>query len=191
MRNVYIVGPSCGGKTSLLHFLKDHLGTKANFPIRIVSRPQRPLDDDLENIFLGKDEIRAERAAGRFFVSWNRALGHNREQYYGFRNADVSDTDVNIFSANNALLLYPHTVIPEDALTAHDSFFIACVAPEEIRMQRLKIRSPEYDEEEVRVRIYKESIESHLKDIQVVIDSSSGEIEENAQKALDFIRSLK
>jgi ribose 1,5-bisphosphokinase PhnN len=190
MRNVFIVGPSCGGKTSLFHFLKEKLQERHNFPLRVVSRPERPRNDSLENTFLKHPEFKEKRTNNDFFLSWHRIFENDHKEYYAFYTNDVSSEKVNIFSANNALLLYPQSHLPLNVLQAHESSFIACTASEETRLRRLKERSPEYSESEVRVRIHGESIEHLLPSCNLVINTNSGTIEENGIQALHFLEKL-
>lgn len=190
MRNVFIVGPSCSGKTSLLHHLKQSV-PECSFPIRIVSRPPRTKDDELENEFLSHEEFRARRHTPDFFVTWERVLGKERTEYYGFRLKDVSFEKINIFSANNAFLLYPDTRTPRDVFETHRSSLVACIAPDEVRAVRLKERSPEYGEEEVSIRIHQESIDALLEKADLVLDSTQGTVEENAAQMKAFLAGLK
>ena len=109
MRNVYIIGPSGGGKTSLFHYLKAHLGPAFHFPLRVVSRRPRTAADGLENVFLSHDQFEELRRKGdpSLFFSWHRLMEGDRVEYYGYRTCDIDPDKINVFSANNALLLYP------------------------------------------------------------------------------------
>lgn len=143
----------------------------------------------LENIFLSKEEFEEKRKSQdpEFFLSWHRLMEGERKEYYAFRTPDVSSEKINIFSGNNALLLYPDSHIPTDALSAHESFFIACIAPTELRYRRLKARSPEYSDQEVEVRIHQESLDSHLSKVDLVIDTGEKNLEETGREALEFL----
>jgi guanylate kinase len=189
MRNLYIVGPSCGGKTTLLHYLHKHF-EEGNIPRRYLTRNPRNEHDSLENGFLEKDSFLAMRAAGDFFISWHRVFPDNRVEYYGFLKSDISENQLNIFSSNNALLLYPDSIQPEGILQQEKSFFIACTAPKEVRMTRLKDRSPEYDAAEVQVRIQGESIDKYLGTMDLVLDTSELSPEVNGAKVLEFLRKI-
>lgn len=190
MRNVYITGPSCGGKTTMVHYLRMHGGSDLNIPIRILSRRSRGDVDLLENRFLEKEEFERTRNTSEFFISWHRVFEEGRKEYYGFLAQDVTLEKINVFSGNNSLFLYPESIYPQDVFTAHESSFVVCTAPDELRMRRLKERSPEYSDAEVEIRIHKESIESHLEKADLIINSSEEGIEEAGERLLSFIHKL-
>jgi guanylate kinase len=189
MRNVYIVGPSGGGKTSLFHYLRAHLDDRFHFPLRVVSRRPRTAADGLENVFLSHDAFEELRRKGdpSMFFSWHRLMEGDRVEYYGYRVCDIDPDKINVFSANNALLLYPDSYIPPNTLTAHPSCFIACIAPADVRRARLKTRSPEFSDAELEVRINQESIEGMLGSLDLVIDTTDITQEETGQRAVEFL----
>ena len=84
-------------------------------------------------------------------------------------------------------LLYPDSYIPPNTLTAHDSCFIACIAPADIRRARLKERSPEFSDAELEVRINQESIEGMLGSLDLVIDTTNITQEETGKRAVEFL----
>lgn len=186
MLNIYIVGPSCGGKTTLLHYLHENLQS-ANIPRRYLTRLPRNGWDPLENGFLTNEEFQKKRREGRFYISWHRIFANQRKEYYGFLDSDVRGHDLNIFSGNNALLLYPESVQPSGALKNGNTLFVACTAPEEVRAQRLKERSPEYETSEVDVRIRGESIDHLHSTFGLVLDSSKYTSVDNGKRAIEFI----
>lgn len=72
-RLLYVVGPSGAGKDSVLAWAREHLpgGAPVVFAKRAITRAPRGED----NRALSEEEFRAERAAGRFAMTWE-AHGH-------------------------------------------------------------------------------------------------------------------
>lgn len=189
MLNVYITGQSCAGKTSCIEYLKSKNENLFNFPLRVITRPGRNYDESNENTFLDKEEFKRKRKNNEgFFLNWVRPMEDNRKEYYGFYEKDVLEDKVNIFSCNNALILNKSSIQPEDIFANHKSLIVNIWASADIRMDRMKKRTPEYTEEVMNYRIYRESINDHFDKVDFKLDNYNKTIEESGEELYNFIK---
>ena len=189
MLNVYITGPSCAGKTSCIEYLKDKNEGIFNFPLRVITRPGRNYDESNENTFLDKEVFKRKRKNNEdFFLNWVRPMEENRKEYYGFYEDDAAEDKINIFSCNNALILNNDSVQPDNIFNIYQSLFVAVWVPADIRMKRMKERTPEYSEKVINYRIYRESLDGHFGKIDLKLDNYSRKLEESGEELYNFIK---
>jgi ribose 1,5-bisphosphokinase PhnN len=124
---IVIVGATCAGKTTLVQAIRDAKLDGIDIPRRYVTRAPRPGDV--------ADEASILTAETKYFIHWTRTLA-NRSERYAF--APPAPGKLPVYSANNAIL---ENVQPAGALA--DALIIGVVAPDDVRAQRLRVRSPE------------------------------------------------
>ena len=124
---IVIVGSTCAGKTTLVQAIRDAALDGVDIPRRYVTRAMRPGDI--------ADEASSLTADTDYFIHWTRTLAGHTERYAFARPAPGK---LPVYSANNAIL---DSVQPAGALA--DALIIGVVAPEDVRAQRLHVRSPE------------------------------------------------
>ncbi|MFB6182045.1 MAG: hypothetical protein ABEJ24_04065 [Candidatus Magasanikbacteria bacterium] len=189
MLNIYIIGPSCAGKTSSIEYLKSQNDELFNFPLRVITRPKRNYDESNENTFLDKEKFRKKRENNNdFFMSWVRSMEDDRKEYYGFYEDGVRD-GVNIFSCNNAILLNNDSIQPRNILEKHKSLVVALWAPADVRLERIKRRTPEYTGKVKEYRIHEEPLEGCYDKIDLKLDNYDQPIEKTGEELYKIIKS--
>jgi ribose 1,5-bisphosphokinase PhnN len=126
-RAIVIVGSTCSGKTTLVQAIRDAALDGVDIPRRYVTRAPRPSDI--------AEEAGQLTAETEYFLHWTRTLAGHTERY-AFARPTLGKLAV--YSANNAIL---DNVRPEGALAG--ALIIGVVAPDDVRAQRLHVRSPE------------------------------------------------
>jgi ribose 1,5-bisphosphokinase PhnN len=126
-RAIVIVGSTCSGKTTLVQALRDAAIDGVDIPRRYVTRAPRPGDI--------ADEASSLTADTAYFIHWTRTLAGHTERY---AFAPPAPGKLPVYSANNAIL---DNVEPPGALV--NALIIGVVAPDDVRAQRLHVRSPE------------------------------------------------
>ena len=126
-RAIVIVGSTCSGKTTLVQAIREAAIDGVDVPRRYVTRPPRAGDNVLEASVLTPDT--------RCFIQWTRTLADHTERY---AFAPPVPGMLPVYSANNAIL---GNVQPAGALA--DALIVGVFAPDDVRAQRLRVRSPE------------------------------------------------
>lgn len=136
---IVIVGATCAGKTTLVDAIRAAAIAGVDVPARRVTRPRRAGDHPAEAAARSAVEFAAEVATGAIALAWRRRLEAGREERYGFVPAAVGA--VPVYSANNAILAAAAGLVPVTALDR--ALVIAIHAPDPVRAQRLRARSPD------------------------------------------------
>ncbi len=148
IKSVVIVGSSCTGKSTLVDALRQGRLAKIgiiDIPKRYVTRPCRQNDNTVENTFLTHQEFNQYIEQGKIDLTWDRDLG-NRIEQYGFAPAK-RNAELIVYSANNDLYHARHQLNQEGML------FLEVIAPYHLRVERLKIRSPDMNPLEISTRL--------------------------------------
>lgn len=139
-----IVGSSCVGKSTLERavrtaFLEDPLPEdRISVPSRVVTRPRR-FDDGDDIFFCSSDELDRMVANNRLGLYGIKIMEGGRQEPYGYLQADKGTLP--IFFANNQTLKNRESVRLQDVL--EDALLVLVYAPDRIREERLRARSPQ------------------------------------------------
>jgi ribose 1,5-bisphosphokinase PhnN len=165
---IVIVGSTCAGKTTLAGAVRAAALPGVDIPRRFVTRPPRRDDVVAEASYLTSDELDAAIAAGAISMHWRRTFEAGRSERYAF--AVPRTETLAVYSANNAIFV-DGNVQPAGALER--ALLVGVYAPDAIREQRLRARSPALfrdhpDEVAARLGERAESMVSH---VHVVIEN--------------------
>ncbi len=166
-RSIIVVGSSGNGKTTLVNGLRHHEADFA-FPKRYITRPQRKSDDLVENKHVTHDDFKQFLQDGHLEVAWQRPLGKDRYERYGFEVVAPDQRKIVVYSANNALLRDKTAILPDSFFD--DCFIVLMKADDDIRRQRMLQRSPDIVGEELDVRVRDNGLDLVSK-ADLVIDS--------------------
>lgn len=162
---IVIVGSTCAGKTTLVDAIrrsKPYADGVVDIPVRYITRPPRGGDSLVENVHVTDDEFEARVQAGSIVLRWLRSMGPGRTIRYGFGPPRAGAFPV--YSANNAIYAPGGDVRPVGAI-AH-ALLVGVYAPDELRAERLRRRSPDLwsqpDEVASRLEDRAASIEPHV-----------------------------
>lgn len=134
---IVIVGSTCAGKTTLVGAVRGSALAGVCVPRRFVTRPPREGDVPDETGYVTSAELDAAIAAGTVGIHWARTLEPGRIEHYAF--APPAPGALAVYSANNAIYVEGN-VRPADALAR--ALLVGVFAPEAVREQRLRERSP-------------------------------------------------
>lgn len=153
IKRIVIVGSSCTGKSTLVDAVRDdlELSGPVDVPVRAITRAARQNDSFIENKTLSEAEFLAAAQRGAIEISWIRKIEGGMETRYGFKR-HRADTKLSVLSGNNALLGNPESIKPTGILDK-DTLWIGINAPEELRAERMKERSPDFDPKKVAYRM--------------------------------------
>jgi ribose 1,5-bisphosphokinase PhnN len=149
---VAVVGASGTGKSSLLDAVRRAGLRGVEVPRRFITRPRRDGDGEVENIHLSGQEFDRLARGGEMGLHWVRPMEGSRRERYGF--PVVRADRLAVYSGNNALHGNRASVVPQTAL--RHIFFVGALAPEPVREERLRRRSPDLwrrAPEELRLRL--------------------------------------
>lgn len=169
-RAIVIVGATCSGKTTLVQAVRDAAIDGVDIPRRFVTRAPRPGDV--------VDEASQLTVDTEYLIHWTRTLAGRTERYAFARPAPGK---LAVYSANNAIL---RGVQPEGALVG--ALIVGVFAPEDVRAQRLRVRSPELCRDrpdEARARLA-EPMPEH---VDVVIENHGDHEAQARQVLLDLV----
>ena len=171
-KSVAVVGSSCSGKTTLINEIrKDKLYRlgKVAVPLRYITRPKRKNDLIDENIYISQKEFLKKVKMSQIYFRWKKRLDSRREEMFGF-NLPVSGT-MPVYSGNNGLLYNKDTVYPRGILDT--MIFVGVYAPDEVRKERLFIRSPDLVQERLEELEYRleDSSEKMVKHVHFVVNN--------------------
>lgn len=164
---IVIVGATCTGKTTLVDELRRAALAGIEIPRRFVTRAPRADDLPAEAGHLSAAELDAGLARGDLHLHWSRTLDDQTERY---AFATPRPGVLAVYSANNAIYL-PDNARPPGALA--NALFVGIYAPDEIRAQRLRARSPELCRDrpdEVRARLA-ETADAMRPHVHVVVEN--------------------
>lgn len=134
---IAIVGATCSGKTTVVAAVRAAAIEGVDVPRRFVTRAPRPDDAAAEAGYLTPEQLDAAIAAGDVGVWWSRELEVGRAERYAF--ALPAPGSLPVYSANNALYA-PGNAHPAGAFV--NALLIGVYAPDAVRDQRLRARSP-------------------------------------------------
>ena len=178
---IVLIGSSGAGKTTLLNEIRGKC-TQVSIPRRFITRAARLNEDDEENIHITKELFEEKVEKGEISCAWTREFENDRKEYYGFENVS---SNLPVFSANNSFLY-------SEAVYKNPNYLIISVyAPEDIRKNRLLLRSPDLSLEELKIRVddpYKEAV-----NLAHIVVHNYGEFEKRSSKfeLVTFINALK
>jgi ribose 1,5-bisphosphokinase PhnN len=174
---VVIVGASGTGKTTLVDVIRDARLPDVDVPTRYVTRPPRG-GDTVESVHVTSEQFDDHVRARTIGIHWVRALEAGRVIRYGFRPARPGALPM--YSANNAICSAAADLHPGAAL-AH-ALLVGVVAPDALRAQRIRRRSPDLSPPEVAFRLADraDAIEPH---VHLVVDNH-GELEAVARSEI-------
>lgn len=144
---IILLGSSCVGKSTLEQAVRTAsledplLAGRISVPLRVVTRSPRPGDNDL--YFCTPDELDRMAQGGELGLYGVKAMEGGRQEPYGYLKPEEGTFPV--FFANNQTLKNREVTGPEGIL--QDALLIAIYAPDDVRGQRLRSRSPGLFEE--------------------------------------------
>lgn len=191
LQGIAIVGSTCSGKSTIADAIRDSALAatgKVDVPKRCITRPQRVNDNLVENMFLSPEELAASQREGRLAFTWVRHMENGRAEQYGFFKPQPGTLPV--YSGNNALYEHPEDIRPSDALRA--VLLVGVYAPDELREERLKERSPDLfrdKPDEVQYRLG-DSSKNMLSHVGVVIDKHGHTSRQSEKDVLVFLDRL-
>jgi len=177
---VVVVGSTCAGKTTLANAVRDSQlvrDGRVSVPARYITRPRRANDSIEENVHVSVADFESRVRNGEIALRWSRPMESGRKEHYGFEAVPAQSLPV--YSANNAVYANPTSIWP--AGTLDRALLVGVHAPDEVRAQRLRERSPDLFDNcraEVAYRLGDQS-KNVLPHVAVVIDNH-GELEEAA-----------
>ena len=190
-RGVAIVGSSCAGKTTIVQEVRmsSLAGTeKVSVPLRYITRPQRDNDLAVENAYLSHNEFMGKVQHSEICFYWKKRFEPGREELFGFGPTQAGALPV--YSGNNGLLYNTGSVYPCGILD--DIFFVGIYAPDEVRRERLFMRSPDLarnNPQEVRYRLG-DSSEKIMAHVHVVINNYGSSMRSVCQDVVELLRRM-
>lgn len=139
--SIVVIGLSGSGKTSLINALRSSellRDGRVVIPTRFITRPMRRNDSTIENIHVMTEEFDERRKSGEINVHWQRRLGPDRVEQYGFTQPAAG---LVVYSCNDAIYSSSAKLMPANFLVG--AFTVAICAPRELREQRVRLRSPD------------------------------------------------
>ena len=191
LRGIAIVGSTCSGKTTIVDAIRDSelvVSGRVDVPKRCITRPKRANDNLVENMFLSPEELDTAQRENKLAFSWVRHMENGRTEQYGFFKPRKSALPV--YSGNNALYEHPEDIRPSDALQA--VLLVGVYAPDEVREERLKERSPDLfrdKPDEVKYRLG-DSSKNMLPRVGIVIDKHGHTSRQSEKEILVFLDRL-
>ncbi len=160
IESIIFVGSSCVGKSTLERAVRAAsledplLSRRVGIPQRVVTRPPRS-DDGNDIYFCSQDEFTRLASAGELGLYGVKIMEGGRQEPYGYLQPEKGHLP--IFFANNQTLKNRVTTQPEGILES--ALVILIYAPDYIREERLRARSPQLFEDspdEVAFRLSRE-----------------------------------
>jgi ribose 1,5-bisphosphokinase PhnN len=149
IERIVIVGSSATGKSTVVDQIREAVSSRASaladkieVPKRVITRVQRENDNFRENTFAPSEDAFEQYVQDG--LQWRRFMEGERVERYGFEPA--SEGKIPVYSGNNAIVNDSDNVQPADAL--RDALIVAVYAPDEVREERLEVRSPDLSQEE-------------------------------------------
>jgi ribose 1,5-bisphosphokinase PhnN len=166
---IVIVGATGAGKSTIAGAIRDcplaRQGRVA-VPPRYLTRPARGSDSATENIHVSVEEFEACVQRAVICLRWIRPMEGNRTEHYGFRAPARGILPV--YSGNNALYANAASVQPAGVL--RNALFVGIYAPDRVREERLRKRSPDLSPAEVAYRLADKS-ENMIPQVHVVAEN--------------------
>ncbi|MEK7564037.1 MAG: hypothetical protein AAB510_00505 [Patescibacteria group bacterium] len=189
---VIFFGSSASGKSTLEKILREvstddtFFQTKISVPFRVVTRNPRQDDENIVYATKNKfDELITKDSLAMYGV---KNMESGRIERYGLLKPLINTLP--IYFANNAIIKNPHSIYPTNFLD--DALLIFLYAPDFVRENRLRIRSPELFEknpDEANFRLsQEESSDNFISDAHVIVNNY-GVYEQ--QVKLDIVYFLK
>lgn len=191
IESVVIVGSTCAGKTTIADAIRKSSASqmgRIEVPLRYITRPKRQNDNTNENIHVSPEELSQKILDGDIGLHWVRNMEGNREERYGFKK--VEDNKMPVYSANNAIYNNAKSISPEGILSG--ALFLGVYAPDEIRRERLLIRSPDLlrsNPEEVAYRLA-DSSDNIFNHIHVAIHNYGVSENSSVQEAVQLVEHI-
>lgn len=143
IQRVIFCGSSCVGKSTLEDAVRKAaltgaLAGKINVPSRVITRPPRP-DDRKDFQFCTTLEFEALVAEGKLGLYGVKIMEGGRQEPYGFTKPE--EGTIPIYFANNQTFKNKISVGPAGVLD--NALIVLIYAPDNIREERLRQRSPE------------------------------------------------
>ncbi|WEX09568.1 phosphonate metabolism protein/1,5-bisphosphokinase (PRPP-forming) PhnN [Chelativorans sp. AA-79] len=175
---VAVVGPSGGGKDSVIGYARERLGRLEGdivFARRVITRPMEPGSEEHDT--LDEAAFEQEKAAGRFALSW-----HANGLSYGLPvSLDDAMRQGKVVVANGS-----RAVIPEIRARYAHVLPLVVTAPRAVLAERLSRRGRE-TREEVLARLARGTASELAVPDALVIDNS-GPLEQAGERLLEALR---
>jgi len=153
-KNIAIVGSSCSGKTTLLNSIRNSSlcrEKKVLIPVRYTTRPKRKNDIFDENIYITEEEFTKKAKNLQISLYWKKSMDDERDARFGF--APPAADALSVYSGNNGLLYNQKSVYPRGILDM--ILFVGIYAPDEVRKERLFMRSPDLVQDKPKELFYR------------------------------------
>ncbi len=144
VKRIILVGSSGVGKSTLQQITQSalqqdqELGGKMSLPKRVITRDPRDDDSD-EVVHKTPEEFSGMVDRGELGLYGVKFMEKGRKEGYGYLKPE--EGKIPIYFANNGVLKNPETVKPEDIF--EDALIINIYAPDIVRVERVRRRSPQ------------------------------------------------
>ncbi len=182
---IVIVGATAAGKSTIAGAIRDSAPARDGrvaVPPRYLTRPPRGSDNAIENLHVSVEEFEAHVQRGTIGLRWIRPMEGDRREHYGFRTP--SPAVLPVYSGNNALYTNATSVLPAGILC--HALFVGVYAPDRVRKERLRKRSPDLSPAEVAYRLSDRS-ETMLPHVHVVVENHASFEVVSAAEAVDLV----
>lgn len=202
-RIVAFIGSSASGKTHTINSLREFANSNGiQIPPRYITRPTRLNEDTAENQNISKEEFneltpifhtfdpdaygswKRAQYESENLINWTRKMEGDREEQYGFEKQPYYLKDsLQILSANNDLARQGVLSDRKDAIV------IGVYTPDEIRAERIKLRSPDLSPDEINYRLGDSS--ENILPLSDIVIKNYGEFSDNSEELKKFLTYLK
>lgn len=187
---VIIVGSSGAGKTTLVNFIKNETDLVekgiVTVPKRFITREKRDGDDLDENKHVTWDVFLAGTMDGTIPVFWERNLGGEKKERYGFESVPDSSS-ITLYSANNAMVEPGSGLSPTNLL--ENALIIGLHVPDAERWERFSkdIITKETAQANIRKSDHADNV---FKYADLIIRNNKGMLEQTGQSLERILRKL-
>ena len=190
-KSVAIVGSSCSGKTTLLNSIRSSSlcrEKKVLIPVRYTTRPKRENDIFDENIYITEEEFTKKAKNLQISLYWKKKMDDEREARFGF--APPAADRLSVYSGNNGLLYNQKSVYPRGILDM--ILFVGIYAPDEVRKERLFMRSPDLVQDKPKELFYRleDKAEKIFSRVHLVINNYGPYMKDALSDIVELIRRM-